>query len=98
RDLTTNNPRKFLAVGVDEARLADTRRVQLLEIAEVVGYLPDATAVPLHPRRARARLPQHVRERRRVRRQKGDRPRPREVAVQRAAVLVSLGDECPFRL
>jgi len=36
RDLAAHRAGKLLAVGVDEARLAEARRVQLLKIAELM--------------------------------------------------------------
>ena len=79
--------------GVDEARLADARRVQLLQVAELCVTSARLRPLAAHLLRARAGLGEHVGERGRVRGEQDDRARAREVILQRAAVLVGLGDE-----
>jgi hypothetical protein len=95
RGLAAHGPCELLAVRVDEAGLADARRVQLLQIAEVMRDLAETAALPAHLLRAGAGLAEDVGERRRVRGQQHDRARAGEVALERAAVLVGLGEQHP---
>ena len=76
RDVAAHDARELLAVGVDEARLADAGRIQPLEVAEVVRDLGDVAALTTDLLGACARLGEDVGERRRVgRRSTTDRAR-----------------------
>ena len=97
-DLAAHLAGELLAVGVDEARLADAGRVELLEVAELMRDVAEVAALPRHLLLAGAGLGEHSGERRRVPGQQHDRARPREVALQRGAVLVGLRDERPLEL
>jgi hypothetical protein len=97
-DLTAHRASELLAVGVDEARLADARRVEPLEIVELVRHVREVAAVAHDLLLARPGLRQDPRERRRVARQQHDRPRSREVALERAAMLIRLRDQRPLDL
>jgi hypothetical protein len=72
RDVAAHHARELLAVDIDEARLTDARRVQALEIAQLVRDVGQVAALPAHLLLARTRLCQHVSERGRVRRQQHD--------------------------
>jgi hypothetical protein len=93
RDRAADDAGELLAVGIDEAGLADALRVQLLQVAELVRDLAQAPALAPHLLLPRPRLGEHVRERRRVGLQEHDGSGAGEVVVQRAAVLVGLGHE-----
>jgi hypothetical protein len=93
RRLAAYDPRQLLAVGVDEARLADAVRIEPLEVVEMACGIAQRAALAAHPVLTRPRLPQHAGEGGRVGGQQDVRRRPGEVAFERAAVLVGLRGE-----
>jgi hypothetical protein len=50
RDLAADGARELLAVGVDEAGLADARRIELLEVAQMMRDLREVATVAARER------------------------------------------------
>ena len=80
--------RVFGAAVVDEARLADARRVELLEVAQSRLGVADRATAGLYLGEPRAGLAVELGEGRVVRRDEHDRPCPLEVGLEPARVLV----------
>src|SRR3954470_5730058 len=97
-DPPADDARQLRAVGVDEARLADARRIQLLEVPEMVDDVAQGTAVATHLLGARSRGGEELGEGRGVGGEQDHRLRAREVALERPAVRLGLGDERALEL